>query len=123
MSLILVKASGISIFAIIFDLLLFLFKISRSISISATLFTKLKATQSNFSLMIKSASSKSFSVNAGNEIFVSGRLIPFLEEIIPPKVTFTFTSPFFSTLLTMTSIFPSSIIMVFPTTTSPAKLG
>ena len=122
-SRILVNASGISILAIILDLLLFLFKISLNISISATLFTKLNATQSNFSLIINAASSKSFSVNAGKEIFVSGKFNPFLEEIIPPNVTVTFTSPLASTLFTFTSIFPSSIIIVFPTTTSPARLG
>ena len=116
-------ASGISILAIILDLLLCLFKIALNISISATLFTKLNATQSNSSLIIKSASNKSFSVNAGKEIFVSGKFNPFFEEIIPPKLTATFTSLLASTLCTLTSILPSSIIMVLPTITSPARLG
>ena len=122
-SLKLTMASGISILAIILDLLLCLFKMSLNISISATLFTKLNATQSNSSLIIKSASIKSFSVNAGKEIFVSGKFNPFFEEIIPPKLTATFTSLFASTLCTLTSILPSSIIMVLPTITSPARLG
>ena len=122
-SLIFVSASGISILAIIFALLLCLSKMALSISISATLFTKLKATQSNSSLIIKAASSKSFSVSAGKEIFVSGKLIPFFEEMIPPKVTFTFTSPFFSILYTFTSILPSSIMIKLFTTTSLARLG
>ena len=122
-SRILVKASGISIFAIILALLLCSFKIALNISISATRFTKLNATQSSSSLIMNAASSKSFSVNAGKEIFVSGKLIPFFEDMMPPNVTFTFTSPLDSTLCTITSILPSSIMMVFPTTTSPARLG
>ena len=97
-SRIFVKASGISIFAIIFALLLCSIKMPLNISISATRFTKLNATQSSSSLIMNAASSKSFSVNAGKDIFVSGKLIPFLEEIMPPSVTFTFTSPFDSTL-------------------------
>ena len=122
-SLILVSASGISIFAMIFDLLLFLSKMPLSISMSATLLTKLSAIQSNSSLIMKSRSIMSFSVKAGKEIFVSGKFNPFLEEIIPPSVTVTLTSPFASTDNTFTSIFPSSIMMVLPTTTSPARLG
>ncbi len=48
---------------------------------SFTLRTNESATQSSCWSMINSRSARSFSVNAGSEIFVSGRLIPFLEEL------------------------------------------
>ena len=48
--------------------------------------TKERATQSSFCSMIKSRSTRSFSVSAGKEIFVSGRLIPFLEERCRPRL-------------------------------------
>jgi hypothetical protein len=67
---------------------------------------------------MKSRSVRSLSVNAGKVIFVSGKLMPFLDERAPPSVTTTFTSLFFSMLKTLTSNFPSSIKMVFPIFTS-----
>ena len=90
-SRILRTASGFSIFAITFVLLLRSARIFLIPVMSFTLRTNDKATQSNFCSMMKSRSTRSFSVNAGREIFVSGRLIPFLDEITPPKVTITFT--------------------------------
>ncbi len=46
------------------------------------------------------------------------KLIPFFEESVPPRVTTTFTSLFFSMLSTVTSSLPSSIMMMLPIFTS-----
>ena len=122
-SRIFVRASGFSIFAMILVLLFFSSSLLRRIMISFTLLTKDKATQSNFCSITNSRSSRSLSVSAGNEIFVSGRLIPFLDESVPPKRTCTCTSLFLSICFTFTSSFPSSIIMMLPTDTSSCRLG
>ena len=51
---------------------------------------------------------RSFSVNAGREILVSGRLIPFLEEMMPPSGYFnfyiSFTGDFFNLYFDLTII-------------------
>ena len=122
-SLKLSSASGISILAMTFNLLLLSCNIFLMPMMSSTFLTKESATQSRFSLMMKSRSIKSFSVSAGREIFVSGKFNPFFDEMIPPSFTLTFTSPLGMTSCTTTSILPSSIMMVFPSTTSPARFG
>ena len=46
--------------------------------------TKERAIQSKLFLIANKASSMSFLVNAGNEMFVFGRLTPFLDSKGPP---------------------------------------
>ena len=116
-------ASGFSILAIIFVLLFFSCSLLRRIIRSFTLRTKERATQSNCCSIINSRSTKSFSVKAGNVIFVSGRLIPFFDERMPPRITLTTTSLFFSIPVTFTSSLPSSIMMMLPIFTSLCRLG
>ena len=123
MSLMFATASGFSILAMILVLLLRSSSLLLSITISFTLRTKDKATQSSCWSIINSRSARSFSVSAGRLILVSGRLIPFLEDNIPPRVTSTFTLPSLVISTTTTSSLPSSIMMTFPILTSPARLG
>ena len=122
-SRIFVSASGFSILAITLVFDFFSDSLLLMITMSFTLRTKESATQSSFCSMMNSRSTRSFSVNAGKEILVSGKLIPFLEEITPPMVTCTFTLPSFPISFTCTSIFPSSIMILLPIRTSPARLG
>ena len=54
--------------------------------------SRTRATHSRSCSMINSRSTRSFSVSAGSEILVSGRLMPFFEDSRPPSVTSTCTS-------------------------------
>ena len=87
-SSILAIASGFSILAIIGILSLELLSINfckRKTSFFDL--TKDRATQSNSFLTANKASSLSFSVNAGREILVLGKLTPFRDSRAPPCKT------------------------------------
>ena len=114
-------ACGFSILAITFAVLFLFLRIFFNPCISSTSRTKESAIQSTFCPIIKSRSSKSFSVKAGRETLVSGRFNPFFEDKMPPITTSTSTLLFGRILVTFTSSFPSSIIIRFPMATSLYK--
>ena len=122
-SRILVNASGISIFEIIFILLsVFLISLFNS-RISLVERTKESATQSRSFSKINSRSAISFSVREGIVSAESGRFTPFFGSRVPPNVTEIFTSFGFKISITFTSIFPSSKKIRSPIFTSLARLG
>jgi putative ABC transport system permease protein len=86
--------------------------------VSVTERTKERAIQSMFWLRAKRASSMSFSVRLGSDILVSGRFTPFLEERIPPLITFKITSSVPFVPVTSSCIFPSSTRIFSPIFTS-----
>ena len=117
------SASGISILAITFILLLLAFKIFFRLIMSSAFLTKESATQSSLCSMINSRSAKSFSVIDGMVSTLSGRLTPFLGVSTPPNVTRIKTSLSFNIFTTLNSILPSSKNIRSPAFTSVVRLG
>ena len=89
---------------------------------SAAWRTKESAIQSTSREIAKTASSLSFVVSAGKEIFVFGRLTPLRERKGPPCITLVFTSDFPSVESTSNINFPSSRSTRSPFLTSLGKL-
>ena len=118
-SSILAKASGFSILAMIgiSTVVCFLIKSLRS-SISLAWRTKESAIQSTSCSIAKIASLISFSVSAGREILVLGRLTPFLDLSTPPCNTLATTVSFSLVESTSKISLPSSKSTRSPTFTS-----